>query len=89
MENELRDKIERFKIKAEGFLKDNIKAFIVDINDTYYFCDILFVGDTYLIIQNFKGIRKYEKERLFWADIVKFEEYKEKGEGNERTKQRI
>ncbi len=78
MENELRDKIERFKIKAEGFLKEDIRAFIVDINDTYYFCDILFVGDIYLVVQGFKGARKLEKDRLFWSDVVKLEVYKEK-----------
>jgi CRISPR/Cas system CMR-associated protein Cmr1 (group 7 of RAMP superfamily) len=78
MEYEIRNKIERFKIKAEGFLKENIKAFIIDINNTYYFCDILFVGDTYLEVQNFKGVREGEKEMLFWADIVKLEDYKER-----------
>ena len=40
MANELRDKLERFKIKAEEFLKDDVKAFITDVNDTYFFCDI-------------------------------------------------
>ena len=77
MENEIRDKIERFKIKAEGFLKDDTRAFIVDVNNTYYFCDIIFVGETTILIQNFKGPREGQKERLSWADVVKFEEYKE------------
>jgi len=84
MENEIRDKIERFKIKAEGFLKEDIRAFIVDINDTYYFCDILFVGENYLLVQGFKGTRKLEKDRLFWGDVVKLEEYKSKGDEDDR-----
>ena len=80
MENyELREKIERWKIKAEGFLKEDIKAFIIDTNDTYYFCDIIFVGENYLVVQGFKGVRKAEKDRLFWADVVKLEAYKEEG----------
>ena len=78
MENDLRETLERFKIKAEEFLKDNIKAFIVDVNNTYYFCDIIFVGETTIMIQNFKGKREGQKERLSWADVVKFEEYKER-----------
>jgi len=78
MENDIRERLERFKIKAEEFLKDNIQAFIVDVNDTYYFCDIIFVGDTTVLIQNFKGPRINEQEKLFWADVLKFEEYKEK-----------
>jgi len=81
MEHELREKIERWKIKAEDFLKENVKAFIVDINDTYYFCNIIFVGDICIHIQHFKGNKKFEKERIYWADIVKFEEYKEKEGG--------
>ncbi len=76
MENELRDKIERFKIKAEGFLKENIRAFIIDINDTYYFCDIIFVGENHLVVQGFKGIKKLEKDRIYWADVIRLEEYK-------------
>jgi len=79
MENDLRETLERFKIKAEEFLKDNIKAFIVDVNNTYYFCDIILVGDTTVLIQNFKGPRINQQEKLFWADIVKFEEYKDRG----------
>ena len=65
MENDIRETIERFKIKAEDFLKNNIKAFIIDVNDTYYFCDIILVGDEGVYIQNFKGVRKGEKERIF------------------------
>jgi len=81
-EHEIREKIERWKIKAEDFLKENIKAFIVDINDTYYFCYIMFVGDSCLHVQHFKGKKKAEKEKIYWADVIRFDEYKEK-EGGE------
>ena len=81
MENEIRNKIERWKVKAEDFLKNNIKAFIVDVNDTYYFCEIIFVGDVSVHVYNFKGKRAGEKDRIYWADVLKFEEYKEKEEG--------
>ena len=80
MNCELREKLERFKIKAEEFLKEDVRAFIVDTNDTYYFCDIILVGDASVLIQNFKGPRNNEQEKIFWADVVKFQEYKEKGE---------
>jgi len=84
MENELRDKIERFKIKAEGFLKEDIRAFIVDIYDTWYSCDILFVGETSLLIRNFKGDNIGINKKLFWADVVKLEEHKkEEGEDDD------
>lgn len=76
MENDIRNTIERWKVKAEDFLDNNIRAFIVDTNDTYHFCYIIFVGDISVHVQHFKGNKKAEKEKLFWADIVKFEEYK-------------
>ncbi len=79
MTDELREKLERLRIKAEGFLKTNTRAFIVDANDTYYFCDIIFAGEDTITVQNFKGIYAGIKKRLFWADVMKFEEYKEKG----------
>lgn len=76
----IKERIERYKIKAEVFLENNIKAFIVDVEDTYYFCNIIFVGDKKIYIQHFKGKKKDEKERLFYVDIVKLVEYKDKEE---------
>jgi len=73
--NELKEKIERMKLKAEVFLKNNSKVFLVDIKDTYYFCYILFVGEDYIHIQHFKGNYIYGKERIYWADIIRLEEY--------------
>lgn len=78
----IKEKIERLRIKAEIFLKNNTRAFIVDTSNTYHFCEILLVGEDYLYIYNFKGNRGGEKERIVWADIIRFEEYKERGEDN-------
>lgn len=75
-----KEKVERFKGKAETFLKNNTRAFIVDISDNYYFCYILLVGQDYLYVQHFTGKKKLEKERILWFDIIKFEEYVEKRE---------
>ncbi len=73
----IKEKIERTKAKAELFLKKDIKVFIVDTLDNYYWCDILSVGEDYLFVQHFTGKKKFEKERILWLDIIKFEEYKE------------
>jgi len=78
MNDELREKLERLKIKAESFLKTDTRAFIIDTNDTWYWCDIIFVGDDTITIQPFKGIYAGIKKRLFWADVLKLEEYQEK-----------
>ena len=82
METEIRERLERFKIKAEEFVKEDIRAFIVDVNDTYYFCDILFVGEVYLTIQNFEGEKAGQNNKLYWTDIVKLEEYKSREKNN-------
>lgn len=79
----IKDKIERYKGKADSFLIKNKKAFIVDIKDTYYFCYIVLVGEEYLYVKNFSGKRKGEKERIDWFDIIEFDDYKEKEEVGE------
>jgi len=76
----VKDKVERFKGKAEIFLKNNTRAFIVDTANDYYFCYILIIGEDYLYIQHFTGKKKLEKERILWFDIIKFEEYEEKND---------
>ena len=76
---ELLEKIERFKLKAEDFLKNNIKAFIVDINDTWYSCNIILVGDVSVLVNNFDGDNLGNK-KIYWADIVRLEEYRKEVE---------
>lgn len=72
-------KIDKYKEKAEYFLNNNLKAFIKDSNDQFYFCDILSVSETHLYIYNFTGHRKNTKNRILWIDIEVFDEYKERG----------
>ena len=74
------EKIERLKLKAELFLKNDIKAFVKDVYNNYHFCKIKFIGEDWLLIQFFKGLRQGEKLRIFWPDIVDIKEYKEKEE---------
>lgn len=76
----VKDMAERMKAKAEIFLNNNLKAFIVDVYDNYYFCEILFIGEDSIHVQHFTGKKKFEKERIFYPDIIKFEEYKKEGE---------
>lgn len=74
------ERIQRNKEKAEYFLEKDIKAFIKDSSDNFYFCDILIVGETHLLVENFDGNRSGEKSRILWVDIEVFSEYKEKGD---------
>lgn len=77
--NTVTEKIERFKLKAELFLKEDIRAFVKDVYDNYHFCDILLVGEDWLVIKHFKGKREGEKVRILWADILVLDEYREVG----------
>jgi len=83
MDKGLKEKMERMKAKAELFLKKDIHAFIVDINNNYYFCDILLVGEDYLTFKCFSGKRNGEKIRLWWLDVVDIEEYQKEGDEND------
>ena len=75
MESEtVKEKVERFKAKAELFLKKDMKVFITDIYQNYFFCDILSVGEDYILVQGFKGKRKLEKDRILRLDVVKLDE---------------
>ncbi len=79
--DKVKDMAERMKVKAEIFLKNDLKTFIIDVFDNYYFCKIIFVGEDSVHIQHFVGKKKFEKERIYYSDIIKFEEYKNKEEG--------
>ena len=79
MKQELREMLERWKIKAEIFLKNDTRVFLVDTNDTYYWADLVYVGEDTVTVLPFEGEYKGIKKKLFWADVKKFEEYKEKG----------
>ncbi len=67
--------VERLKEKSDFFLKNNIKVFIKDYDDNYYFADLLIIGETHLLINNFEGSRKGENSRLSWIEIKSIKEY--------------
>jgi len=73
------ERIKRNKEKGEYFLQNDIKAFIKDTNNNFYFCDILVVGETHLLVHNFAGNRVGENSSILWCDVETFSEYKERG----------
>ena len=75
----IKEKIERFKMLAEDFLEKNIRVAITDIENSYYFADILFVGEDRLTIQCFAPEKKAGvKFYLDWALIIKLNRYEER-----------
>ena len=74
MNIDMNTKIERFKAKADLFLNKNIKAFIKTLDGGYHSADILLVGEDTLFIYDFVKKLKF---KIYWYDIILFEEYKE------------
>lgn len=74
---DIREKILRWQIKAEALLDEDKRIFIKDSNNTYFFADILIVGETKISFKPFKGNNFDELTTRYWADILKFEEYRE------------
>ena len=82
MEN-IKDKVERIKEKADLFLKNQIPIFIENIYGDYFFCEIIKINSDYLIVKNFTGKRKYETDKIYFLDIIKLDEYKEEEKEDE------
>lgn len=71
-------RIERLTEKAKVFLNNNIKTFIKDVYNNYYFCYIKEIYSDWIIIENFKGQRNGEITRILFVDILDIKEYKDK-----------
>lgn len=66
------------KERAELFLNNNLKAFIVDKENNYYFCFIKSVNDIIVTVHNFKGKRQGMNEDILLIDIKEIKLYKDK-----------
>ena len=75
--NEIQEKIQRWQIKAEQLLKEDKRIFVKDSNNTYFWADILIIGEAKLYFKPFKGNNEGEKIYRYWADIIDFDEYRE------------
>lgn len=75
----LTEKIERYKLRAELFLKKNTKAFIVDARDDYHFCYIINIGEDEIEVTEFTGKLAGRNSFINWVDILKFEEFRDSG----------
>jgi len=74
----VKEQVERFKGKANVFLRNNLKAFIIDSSNDYYFCHILSMDEDYIYVKHFTGKHQGEKDKILWFDIIKFEEYEDR-----------
>lgn len=79
MEN-VKDKVERLKVKAEDFLSRDIQIFIRTYDKDYFFeCDILIIGDKYITIYCNSG-KHIGKHILNWFDVDTLKEQEDEGD---------
>jgi len=74
---DFKEKVSRWKVLADLFDTEGKKVFIKDISDNWYFADILIVGEDTILIDCFAPSNRIGHQQLYWANIVKFDEYKE------------
>ena len=69
--------IKEIKERAIIFLTNDIKIFIKDIYDNFYFAQIKEINKDWLYVSNFAGNRKGTNTRILWIDIQEINEYRE------------
>jgi hypothetical protein len=65
---------ERIKL----FFDNNLKAFIIDNKDNYYFCDIKELNDVIVKVKNFAGKRAGQIDELLLFDIKEIKLYRDR-----------
>ena len=75
----IKENIERFKLRAELFLKNNTKSFIIDAKDNWHFCYIKILDEDKVEVSEFSGKLAGQNNVINWIDIIKFEEFRESG----------
>jgi len=76
--DEIRQKIQRLKIKSELLIAEGKRAFIIDIHEEWFSCEILEQGENKISFKPFRGNSEGEIIERYWSDIKSIEEYEEK-----------
>lgn len=63
-------KVDGIKEKAIFFKNNKINAYIKDVYDNFYFCNILEVSDIEIKIYNFSGKRIGSEDNILLIDII-------------------
>ena len=75
----IKENIERFKLRADLFLRENTKAFIIDARDNWHFCYIEKINKDKVEIKEFSGKLTGQSNIINWIDVLKFEEFRDGG----------
>ena len=78
--DKVKDKIERWKLLADVFVKNNSKVFIKTISNDLHFCIIILNGEDSVLVENFAPEQRAgQRSKIYWFEIENFDEYREKG----------
>jgi len=79
----IKEKIERWKLLVDIFLKEDKKVFIREVNGDLHFCKILSKDDDAVLIINFgPEQRAGTKENIYWYLINDIDEFKDEVKEN-------
>lgn len=82
--DKIMEKVERWRLLADVFIKNNSKVFIKTITGDLHFCIIILSGEDSITVNNFAPEQRAgQRDRIYWLEIQEFEEYKEKEEKEE------
>lgn len=76
---EIKEKIERWKVLAELWFNEGSKIFLKDLNNNWYWANIIIVGEDTLLIDCFAPTERVGHQKLYWAEISYFDKYREEG----------
>lgn len=62
--------------RIDFFIDSKLKTYIVDIDDNYYFAELISKSDNHIQLYNFDGKRKGKFSKLLIINIKKIDEYK-------------
>jgi hypothetical protein len=74
MTETITEKVERLRLKAELFIKENTSTFIKTYSGDYYFGKIIASGENRLTFYSTRGRRNGQKDFLLFLDIDSIEE---------------
>lgn len=79
--DKIKEKVERWKLLADVFIKNNSKVFIKKINGDLHFCLIVLNGEDSITVDNFAPKQRAgQRDKIWWFEIEEFEESNEERE---------
>jgi hypothetical protein len=78
------EKIQRFKNYSTILYREGARVYVQDLNEEYYFGDIVSIQPEYIEIVCFAPVKKQGKKiRIEWIKIIKLDKYRERFDEDE------